>query len=143
MKYAEVIRHGQSKIKLVPVIHNLIFIHCTKNQIEEIKRESTISSKIRYIIDKETKQIITIPEKQMQDFISVAGNIDEQILYLTPQEVALKKGDYVRIIGGVWKGIEGKLIRVKKNLRVVVFLQGIAAVATTSIHPSLVEKIEK
>lgn len=30
-----------------------------------------------------------------------------------------------------------------QNLRVVVSLQGIAAVATTSIHPSLVEKIEK
>lgn len=79
----------------------------------------------------------------MQDFISVAGNIDEQILYLTPQEVALKKGDYVRITGGIWEGIEGKLVRIKKNLRVVVSLQGIAAVATTSIHPSLVEKIEK
>ena len=79
----------------------------------------------------------------MQDFISVAGNIDEQILYLTPQEGALKKGDYVRITGGIWEGIEGKLVRIKKNLRVVVSLQGIAAVATTSIHPSLVEKIEK
>lgn len=84
MRYSEIQRNGQSKIKLVPVIHNLVFVYCTKNEIEQIKRESSISSKIRYIIDKETKQIITIPDKQMQDFISVAGNIDEQILYLTP-----------------------------------------------------------
>ena len=116
MRYSEIQRNGQSKIKLVPVIHNLVFVYCTKNEIEQIKRESSISSKIRYIIDKETKQIITIPDKQMQDFISVAGNIDEQILYLTPQEVALKKGDYVRITGGIWKGIEGKLVRIKKNM---------------------------
>ncbi len=79
----------------------------------------------------------------MEDFIAVSGSIDEQILYLTPQEVALKNGDYVRITDGIWKGIEGKLVRIKKNLRVVVELQGLAAVATTSIHPSLVEKIEK
>lgn len=76
----------------------------------------------------------------MEDFIAVSGSIDEQILYLTPQEVALKNGDYVRITDGIWKGIEGKLVRIKKNLRVVVELQGLAAVATTSIHPSLVEK---
>lgn len=79
----------------------------------------------------------------MEDFIAVSGSIDEQILYLTPQEVALKNGDYVRITDGIWKGIEGKLVRIKKNLRVVAELQGLAAVATTSIHPSLVEKIEK
>lgn len=75
MRYSEIQRNGQSKIKLVPVIHNLVFVYCTKNEIEQIKRESSISSKIRYIIDKETKQIITIPDKQMQDFISVAGNM--------------------------------------------------------------------
>lgn len=79
----------------------------------------------------------------MEDFIAVSGSVDEQILYLTPQEVALKSGDYVRITGGVWKGIEGKLVRIKKNLRVVVEIKGLAAVATASIHPSLIEKIEK
>ena len=127
----------------MPVIHNLIFVYCTSKEIEKIKKESPISTKIRYIIDSETRKPIIVPEKQMEDFIAVSGSIDEQILYLTPQEVALKNGDYVRITDGIWKGIEGKLVRIKKNLRVVVELQGLAAVATTSIHPSLVEKIEK
>lgn len=143
MKYTERYRNGQRKIELEPVIHNLIFIHCTHQEIEEIKKNSPICNKIRYIIDIETKRPLVIPDKQMEDFIAVAGTIDEQILYLTPQEAALKKGDYVRIIGGMWKGIEGKLIRIKKGLRVVVSLKGIASVVTTSIHPSLVEKIEK
>lgn len=79
----------------------------------------------------------------MEDFIAVSGTPDQQILYLTPQEVALKNGDYVRITGGIWKGVEGKLIRIKKNLRVVVEIKGLAAVATASIHPALLEKIEK
>lgn len=139
MKYTETHKNGHLKLKQVPVIHNLIFVYC----IEKIKKESPISTKIRYIIDSETRKPIIVPEKQMEDFIAVSGSIDEQILYLTPQEVALKNGDYVRITDGIWKGIEGKLVRIKKNLRVVVELQGLAAVATTSIHPSLVEKIEK
>lgn len=143
MKYSETHRNGHLKLKLVPVIHNLIFVNCTKKEIEQIKKESPVSTKIRYIIDGETRKPIIIPEKQMQDFIAVSGSVDEQILYLTPQEVALKSGDYVRITGGVWKGIEGKLVRIKKNLRVIVELKGLTAVATASIHPSLIEKIEK
>jgi transcription antitermination factor NusG len=143
MKYTETHKNGHLRLKQVPVIHNLIFVYCTSKEIEQIKRESPISTKIRYIIDSETRKPIIVPEKQMEDFIAVSGSIDEQILYLTPQEVALKNGDYVRITDGIWKGIEGKLVRIKKNLRVVVELQGLAAVATTSIHPSLVEKIEK
>lgn len=39
MRYSEIQRNGQSKIKLVPVIHNLVFVYCTKNEIEQIKRE--------------------------------------------------------------------------------------------------------
>lgn len=143
MKYSETHRNGHLKLKLVPVIHNLIFVNCTKKEIEQIKKESAISSKIRYFIDGETRKPLIVPDKQMEDFIAVSGTPDQQILYLTPQEVALKNGDYVRITGGIWKGVEGKLIRIKKNLRVVVEIKGLAAVATASIHPALLEKIEK
>lgn len=143
MRYVEKHQNGEKKLKLVPVIHNLIFVYCTHSEIKEIKQNSPISNKIRYIIDTETKRPIIIPEKQMRDFIAVAGSIDEQILYLTPQEAAFRKGDPVRITGGIWKGIEGKLIHINKGLRVVISLQGIAAVVTATIHPSLIEKINK
>lgn len=99
MKYSETHRNGHLKLKLVPVIHNLIFVYCTKKEIEQIKKESAISSKIRYFIDGETRKPLIVPDKQMEDFIAVSGSVDEQILYLTPQEVALKSGDYVRITG--------------------------------------------
>lgn len=45
---------------------------------------------IRYIMDRETRQPITIPEVQMRSFIAVAGNYDEQVVYLDPSVVSMK-----------------------------------------------------
>ncbi len=139
MKYRIRMR-GERRIKeKVPAIHNLIFIYTTRENLQEIKQTTTLP--IRYIMDKETKSPITIPSNQMQSFIAVSGSIDEQIIYLDPDISNFKKGDKVRIIGGVFKDTEGYFMRIKGDRRVVVCLHGIAAVATTFVHPSLVEKL--
>ena len=83
----------------------------------------------------------TIPNNQMQSFIAVSGSIDEQIIYLEPDITNFKKGDKVRITGGIFKDTEGYFMRIKGDRRVVVCLHGIAAVATAFVHPSLVEKL--
>lgn len=93
-------------------------------------------------MDKATGRPIIIPDKQMQDFIAVSGTYDDQLVYLDPVSVILKKGDKVRITGGIFSGVEGVFVRVKGDRRVVVSIQGIMAVATAFIHPSLIEKIE-
>ena len=77
----------------------------------------------------------------MRDFIAVAGTYEEQLLYLPADEARLQAGDRVRITGGIWAGVEGHLLRVKGDCRVVVEIRGFMAVATAALHPSLVEKI--
>ena len=42
----------------------------------------------------------------MHSFIAVSGNYEEQIVYLDPALTSLRKGDRVRIIGGVFEGVE-------------------------------------
>ena len=139
MKYRIRMR-GERRIKeKVPAIHNLIFIYTTQEKLQEIKQTTTLP--IRYIMNRETKTPVTIPLDQMQNFIAVSGSIDEQVIYLEPDITIFKKGDKVRITGGVFKDAEGYFMRIKGDRRVVVCLQGIAAVATTFIHPSLVEKL--
>lgn len=141
MKYRIRMR-GERRIKeKVPAIHNLIFIYTTKQKLQEIKQTTTLP--IRYIMNRETKTPITIPNSQMQSFIAVSGSIDEQIIYLEPDITNFRKGDKVRITGGIFKDTEGYFMRIKGDRRVVVCLHGIAAVATTFVHPSLVEKLPK
>ena len=141
MRYEYVTRKEQRIRKLVPAIHNLVFIYSTRKKIDEIKEENAVLLPLRYIMDRETKQPIIVPEIQMRHFIAIAGSYDQQVIYLPPTEYSMQKGDRVRIIGGVFEGVEGIFVRVKGDRRVVVSIQGVMAVATTFIHPSLIVPI--
>lgn len=52
------------------------------------------------------------------------------------------KGQYVRVIGGFYKGYEGYVQRVKKNRHVVIEIQGICMIMLPYIHPDLLEPAE-
>ena len=129
--------------KLVPVVHNLVFVHSSLKCIERIKQSVSPSLVVRYIFDRETRLPLIVPEVQMRSFIAVSGSYEEQIVYLDPVVTALQKGDSVRITDGTFGGVEGTVIRVKGDRRVAVCIQGVMAVATTYVHPSLIEKIEE
>ena len=139
MKYSILSRGGNLIKVLTPAISNLIFINISKDEMREYRNKTQMP--IRYIMDKETNQPIIIPKKQMDNFIAVAGTHDEQIVYLNPTLTQIKKGERVRITGGIFEGTEGEFVRVKGDRRVVVTIQGIVAIATAFIHPSLIEKI--
>lgn len=142
MRY-EYVKKGDRKIrKLVPVVHNLVFVHTSLERIECIKQSPGFSLVVRYIIDRETHQPLIIHEVQMRSFIAVSGSYEEQIVYLDPEITALQKGDRVHITGGIFEGVEGIILRVKGDRRIAVCIQGVMAVATAYVHPSLIEKIE-
>ena len=92
-------------------------------------------------MDRETRQPIIVPDIQMRSFMAVAGNCDHQLVYLELSTVSFRKGERVRVTGGIFEGVEGEFIRVKNDRRVVVSIRGVMAVATTFIHPSLIEPI--
>lgn len=130
-------------IKFVPAINNYIFIFTTSARVQELKVEMEETIPIRFLYNPITKKPQIIRKKEMEDFILVAGSLDEQLVYLKPGEVNLSKGDKVKIIAGPFKGVEGTFIRIKGDRRVVVAIEGLMAVATTFIHPSLIVPIPK
>ena len=141
MKYVMGTRRGRRVKKLVPSIHNLIFFHIEPSLMKEYKANTNLP--IRYIMNPATKKPVVVPEAEMKNFIAVAGTYEEQLVYITPKPGQFTRGDRVRIMGGPFEGAEGVLQRVKGDSRVVVSIKGLVAVATTSIHPSLLEKIPK
>jgi transcription antitermination factor NusG len=144
MRYADVVKNEQRTRKLVPAIHNLVFVHTTRKIIDAVKSEERAGlPPVRYIMDRETRQPVVVPDGQMKSFIAVAGNYDEQIIYLDPAEIKLRKGDMVRVVGGLFEGAVGRYVRIKNDRRVVVLIEGLMAVATVPIHPSLIERIEE
>ena len=139
MQYRREERNGVMVKRLVPSVHNLIFIHITPSDMKEYKMTTDLP--IRYIMDRETRKPIIVPTSQMENFIKVAGTYDEKLIYLHPNPGDFAKGERVRIIGGAFAGAEGVFVRVKGDRRVLINVEGLVAVATTFVHPSMIEKI--
>ena len=142
MRYEYVIKSGKRVRRLLPAIHNLVFVHSTRKRIDALKDELESSMPIRFIMNREFCRPVVIPDAQMRSFILVAGTYEESIVYVEPAELQLIKGQKVRVIGGVFEGAVGEFVRIRRDRRVVVNIEGVMAVATTFISPSLVEPVE-
>jgi transcription antitermination factor NusG len=53
----------------------------------------------------------------------------------------LKPSDRVRIVGGIFAGMEGYITRVHGTKRFVVRIEGIAAIATTFIPKEYIQRV--
>lgn len=134
-------RPGRKKTReLVPVMRNLIFAYVEPSVIQEIKSHTGY---LQYITNTRTKEKILVPEKQMEQFIAVCGTMNDHLLWLRPEEVDLKKGQRVRILGGEFEGYEGVFMKVRgaRDRRVVIEIRGVVSVALATVHPSLIETI--
>jgi len=139
MQYRREERNGRMIKRLVPSVHNLIFVRLTPSEMAEYKKTTALP--IRYIMNRETRRPVTVPNHEMDNFIKVAGTYNEKLVYLDPDPGDFAKGERVRIIGGQFAGAEGVFVRVKGDRRVLINIEGVVAVATTFVHPSMIEKI--
>ncbi|MEE0804731.1 MAG: UpxY family transcription antiterminator [Prevotellamassilia sp.] len=132
-------------------IHNYIFVHTTYNRLMALKKEYPFDleySLLHRDVYEQGERIgrapVVVPRNQMLNFIAVAGNQKERVQVLDAEKLDWEAGQRVRIIGGTFAGVEGIYLRTTKKheRRVVVKLDGIAAVATTALPSVLVEPIE-
>ena len=142
MRYEIREKNGCKKRELVPVIRDLIFVRAVQLELQRVKDRNPY---LQYMIDIRNGQKTIVPDEQMRQFIAVAGTYDEHLIFFNPDEVNLRKGAKVRIIGGDFEGYEGVFIKVKgaRDRRVVISLQGIIAMAMATISPDLIEVIEE
>jgi transcription antitermination factor NusG len=96
MQYRREERNGVMVKRLVPSVHNLIFIHTTPSEMVEYKKTTNLP--IRYIMNRETHKPVTVPTHEMENFIRVAGTYDEKLIYLNPDPGDFTKGERVRIV---------------------------------------------
>ena len=144
--YKTVERFGKRHYELTSCISNLLFVYGTKNQIEEERqKQSEIKNDkkwhlLNFIMNHENK-MITVPNKQMEDFIRVSNLPAEELIPLDIREGESLTGQRVKVIDGPLVGIEGFIKRIEGNKRVVVTIDGMLATALKFISPSLLTKI--
>ena len=144
MRYEIVKDKTQGKIrKLVPAINNLIFVYTTKERIQALK---SVAGYLQYL----TKPVggknipITVPEYQMQQFMTVCDTYDDNLVYLSPNEIKLEKGTPVKIIGSAFDGVEGTFVKVDgvRKKKVVVLVQGVTAVMIVEFEDGYLQVLE-
>ena len=144
MRYEMVETASGSKRKLVPALHNLIFVHSSQNTITDLKMGKREFEPLRYMTkqtERGTREIIHVPDRQMESFIKVASVQDDSVFYLDPSEYINKIGRRVKIVEGPFKDVEGVIKRIKKNKSVVVQIEGVAAVAIAFVPANYLELI--
>ena len=127
--------------KLVPAVSNLIFVYATREELDAYIRSFGDTRPVNYYWDRTTDAPLTVPDKAMEDFIAVASTLDEDLIFLTEISDKLREGQTVKVTEGPFKGVEGKIVRIRKSRRVLVELPGYLAVASTYVSPAALEII--
>lgn len=117
----------------VPAVHNLIFVRSSRGFLDDYKRKVENECPLRYMMDKGTGLPMVVRDKEMEDFIRVTTDRDKGILYLDDVSTVIAKGTPVEIVNGPFKGVRGKLLRIRRDRKVVLQLAGVVAVAVDGI----------
>jgi len=147
MRYELVETRDGRSLRLMPAIHNLIFVRTTKEDMTKLKLTCRALEPLRYMMrpvvgNKEKKEIIRVPDRQMENFMRVASVTDERVMFLEYGNYLEKVGQHVKVTNGFFAGVEGVIKRIKNNKRVVVMINGIAAVAIVNVPVEYLIPIE-
>ena len=131
---------GKKRV-LKPAIHNLIFVKSTQETLTELKMTREEFAPMRYMIKRplssgEKSEIMLVPDREMENFMRVASVQDDRVMFLENNDFINKVGQRVKVTDGYFAGVEGVIKRINKNKRIVVQLEGVAAVAIAFVPAS-------
>ena len=130
---------GKRKKQRVPMLPNFLFVRTTLSILESQIKSSPVFRFISFYYDHfNTKSNgknppLVVPANSMENFIKLTSIDDEHILLIDEINGTYKQGDYVRIIEGSFKGIEGRVAKITGQKRVIVELPGLCSVATAYV----------
>ena len=131
--------NGKRKKQRVPLLPNFLFVRTTLSKLESLIKSSPDFHFITFYYDHfNTKSDgknppLVVPANSMENFIKLTNLDDEHILLIDEVNGTYKQGDYVRIIEGSFKGIEGRVAKITGQKRVIVELPCLCSVATAYI----------
>ena len=104
--------HGKKTIVERPLIPNTIFVFAPFRQLNAIKNAHPFITYAYKKVDGKYK-ILQVPTRERELFIDSSTKMKSDIAYFQPDEVELKRGDRVCIVGGLFDGYEGTLLKAK------------------------------
>ena len=135
--YKEV--NGKRIKQRLPLLPNCLFAKTTLSVLEQFLKSSPDLNFITFYYDHFNMKSdgknppLVVPANSMDNFIKLTSIDNEHILLIDEINGTYKQGDYVRIIEGSFKGIEGRVAKITGQKRVIVEVPGLCSVATAYI----------
>ena len=148
-RYVEKYVHGKRKRVLETLIPNLLFVYTTKEKADAYVKTTPELSFLTYYynhfqLDSEQKNPpLVIPRREMDNFIRATCSHNEHLLFVESAQCHYKSGDAVRVVDGLFRGVEGRVARVLGQQRVVLSLSKIGLISTAYIPTAFIEKVER
>ena len=130
---------GKKRRTLVPFM-NLVFAYIDDTQADKYVKESPESRFITYYYNHFAEQDgknppLTVSSKDMEPLIRVTSICDEHVMEVDLKTCRFVSDDIVRITEGPFEGITGRVARVSRQTRVVVYIKGLNSGLTTAYIP--------
>lgn len=87
------------------------------------------------------KEPLIVPDYQIESLKIICASEAEDIIIVPPDVHKFKKGQTVRVIDGVFKGVIGKVARYHGQQRVAIIIDGLLTVASAYVPSAFLEKI--
>ena len=144
-KYVE----GKRKRYLQTLIPNLLFAYTTAKKAKEYVKDTPALSYLTYYynhfeLDENRKNPpLTISNEEMENFIIATCNQSEHLKLVTESQCHFKGGETVKVIDGMFKGVEGRVARVSGQQRVVLSLSNVGLISTAYIPTAFLRMMGK
>ena len=139
---------GKQKKVLETLIPNLLFVYTSEEKAEEYVKNTPALSYLTYYYNHfeqdETQKNppLTVSCREMENFIIATCNKSEHLLFVEEGQCHFKGGEMVKVISGMFKGVEGKVARVSGQQRVVLSISNVGLVSTAYIPTAFIKIIE-
>ena len=149
MRYTHKSVNGKQKKVLETLIPNLLFVYTNKEKAEKYVKTTPALSYLTYYynhfeMDENQKNPpLIVSCKEMENFIIATCNKSEHLKFVEEEQCHFKGGEIVRVIDGMFKGVEGRVARVSGQQRVIVTITNIGLISTAYVPTAFLQIIEE
>lgn len=139
---------GKRRRYLQTLIPNLLFAYTTDEKAKEYVSNTPAIAYLSYYYNHfkqdegEKNPPLTVPDEEMSRFIQATCNMNKHLLFVQPSQCHFKGGEKVRVIDGLFAGVEGRVARVSGQQRVVISLSNIGLISTAYIPTAFLKRID-
>ena len=134
--------------KLLPFM-NLLFAYVTRPEADRYVKESKLSKYTTYYYnhfntdDNNNNPPLTVSPRDMEPLVKATALLDEHVMEVDIKTCRFVSDELVRVTDGPFEGITGRVARIARQNRVVIYIKGLQSGLTTAyIPPCFLEKVE-